>query len=57
MLNTVRVTAVVHVTSVEWKSNAYTLLVVKEGPDRGINLEDPDVDGIVTFSGSCRMGC
>ena len=47
----------VHVTSVEWKNNAYTLLVVKEGPDRGINVEDLDVDGIIIFSGSCRMGC
>jgi hypothetical protein len=47
LLNTIRVAAVVHVTSMEWKRNAYTLLVVKEGPERRRNLEDPDIDGII----------
>jgi hypothetical protein len=32
LLNTIRVAAVMHVTSVEWKRNAYTLFVLKEGP-------------------------
>jgi hypothetical protein len=31
----------------EWKRNAYTLLVLKEGPERRRNLEDPDVDGLI----------
>lgn len=51
LLNTIRVAAVVHVTSMEWNRNAYTLLVVKEGPERKRNLEDPDIDGII-LSGS-----
>ena len=34
LLNIIRVAAVVHVTSVEWKRNAYTLLVVKERPEK-----------------------
>ena len=43
----------VHVTSVEWKRNAYTLLVVKEIPERnGKHLEVLDVDGIIILSGS-----
>jgi len=52
LLNTVRVAAVVHVTSMEWKRNAHTLLVLKEGPERRGNMEDPDVDGIIILSGS-----
>jgi hypothetical protein len=51
LLNTIRVAAVMHVTSMEWKRNAYTLLVVKEGPEGRRNLEDPDGDGII-LSGS-----
>ena len=43
----------VHVTNMEWKRNAYTLLVVKEGPERrGKHLEDLAVDGIIVLSGS-----
>lgn len=51
-LNTVRVAAVMHVTSVEWKRNTDTLLVVKEGHERRRNLEEPDVDGIIILNGS-----
>ena len=47
------VAAVVHVESMEWKRNAYTLLVVKERPERSRkHLEDLDVDGIIIISGS-----
>ena len=52
LLNTVRVAAILHVTSVEWKRNSYTFLVVKEGLERRRNLEDRDVDGIIILSGS-----
>jgi hypothetical protein len=41
----------VALTSMEWKRNAYTLLVLKEGSERRRNLEDSDVDGII-LSGS-----
>ena len=44
LLNTVRVAAIVQVTSVEWKSNVYTFLMVKEGIERRRHLEDRDVD-------------
>ena len=41
----------VHVESAEWKRNGYTLLVVKEGPERrGKHLEDLAVDGIIILS-------
>ena len=53
LLNIIRVAAVVHVTSMEWKRNVYTLLVVKEGPERrGKHLQDLAVDGIITLNGS-----
>ena len=53
LLNIIRVAAVVYVTSMEWKRNAYTLLVVKERPERSRkHLEDLDVDGIIIISGS-----
>ena len=51
LLNIIMVAAVVHVTSVEWNRNAYTLLVVKEGPERiGKHLEDLAVDGIIILN-------
>jgi len=49
---TVRVAAVMHVASLERKRNAYTLLVLREGPERSRNMEDPDVDRIIILSGS-----
>jgi len=41
-----------HVTSMEWKRNAYTLLVVNKGTERRRKLEDADVDGIIKLNGS-----
>ena len=41
-----------HVTSMEWKRNAYTLLVVNKGIERRRKLEDADVDGIIKLNGS-----
>lgn len=55
MLNTIRVAAVMHVTRMEWKRNAYTLLVVKEVSESRRNLEDPDVDGIIILNGSYKL--
>jgi hypothetical protein len=52
LLNTIRVAAVVRVTSMEWKKSAYKLLVLKEEPERRRNMEDPDGDGIIILSGS-----
>lgn len=33
LLNTIRVAAVMHVTSMEWKRIAYTLLILNEDPE------------------------
>ena len=53
LLNITMVVAVVHVTIMEWKRNVFTLLVVKEGPERrGKHLEDLAVDGIIILNGS-----
>jgi len=49
---TIRVAAVMHVTSMEWKRNAYKLLVLREGPERRRNMEDPDVDRTIILNGS-----
>ena len=38
------------VTCVEWKRNAYILLVVKEESERRRNLEDHNVDGIIILN-------
>jgi len=52
LINTIRVVAAMHVTSMEWKRNAYTLLVVNKGTERRRKLEDADVDGIIKLNGS-----